>query len=175
MDFKVFNEEFDPGSDWTLAACLTHASRTAARGELASPGGEWRTGEYNIGICLRVGDNLRKLKLIPHIPYGGKRGIFGPRARREAYAGLASWWGKGLPRRWSVAGLRGWSATLGLRHGPDSYGRQQWGILDNGRKPDPAMPRVWRRPEGCKALSEGRKVLALIKLIIDVTFRRSTG
>jgi CO/xanthine dehydrogenase Mo-binding subunit len=27
------------------------------------------------------------------------------------------------------------------RHGPDSYGRQQWGILDNGRKPDPAMPR----------------------------------
>ena len=22
------------------------------------------------------------------------------------------------------------------------YGRQQWGILDNGRKPDPAMPRV---------------------------------
>ena len=26
-------------------------------------------------------------------------------------------------------------------HGPDSYGRQQWGILDKGRKPDPAMPR----------------------------------
>ena len=23
-----------------------------------------------------------------------------------------------------------------------SYGRQQWGILDNGRKPDPAMPRA---------------------------------
>ncbi|VDK74089.1 unnamed protein product [Anisakis simplex] len=29
-----------------------------------------------------------------------------------------------------------------LRHGPDSYGRQQWGILHNGRKPDAAMPRV---------------------------------
>ena len=42
---------------------------------------------------------------------------------------------------------------MGLRHGPDSYGRQQWGILDNGRKPDPAMQRVGRRPEGCKALS----------------------
>ena len=28
---------------------------------------------------------------------------------------LASWWGKGLPRRRSVAGLRGRSATLGLR------------------------------------------------------------
>src|SRR5438105_15001667 len=28
---------------------------------------------------------------------------------------LASWWGNGLPRRRSVAGLRGRSATLGLR------------------------------------------------------------
>ena len=69
-------------------------------------------------------------------------GIFGPIASGGACVGLASWWGKGLPRRRSVAGLRGWPATLGLRHGPDSYGRQQWGILDNGRKPDPAMPRV---------------------------------
>ncbi len=31
--------------------------------------------------------------------------------------------------------------TLGLRYGPDSYGRQQWGILHNGRKPDAATPR----------------------------------
>ena len=30
-------------------------------------------------------------------------------------ARLAGWWGKGLPRRRSVAGLRGRSATLGLR------------------------------------------------------------
>ena len=30
---------------------------------------------------------------------------------------------------------------LGLRHGPDSYGRQQWGIFRNGRKPDGATPR----------------------------------
>src|SRR5436189_6358980 len=28
---------------------------------------------------------------------------------------LASWWGKSLPRRRSVAGLRGRTATLGLR------------------------------------------------------------
>ena len=54
---------------------------------------------------------------------------------------LASWWGNGLPRRRWVAGLRGWSATLGLRHGPDSYGRQQWGILRNGGNPDAATPR----------------------------------
>ena len=46
-------------------------------------------------------------------------------AVRCAQMGLASRWGKGSPRRRSLAGLRGWSATLGLRHGPDSYGRQQ--------------------------------------------------
>ena len=27
-----FFEEFDPGSGWTLAGCLTHASRTTLRG-----------------------------------------------------------------------------------------------------------------------------------------------
>jgi hypothetical protein len=41
-----------------------------------------------------------------------------------------------------VAGLRGWSATLGLRHCPDSYGRLQSRILDNVRKHDPATPRA---------------------------------
>ena len=53
----------------------------------------------------------------------------------------ASWWGNGLPRRRRVAGLRGWSAGLGLRHGPDSYGGQQLGILRNGGNPDAATPR----------------------------------
>ncbi len=43
------------------------------------------------------------------------------------------------PSRRSVAGLRGRTATLELRHGPDFYGRQQWGILGNGRNPDLAM------------------------------------
>ena len=37
-------------------------------------GGEWRTGEEYIGIYLFVGDNVGKLTLIPHTPYGGKRG-----------------------------------------------------------------------------------------------------
>src|SRR5713226_6617676 len=36
-------------------------------------------------------------------------------AGRWARGRLASWWGKSLPRRRSVAGLRGRSATLGLR------------------------------------------------------------
>jgi hypothetical protein len=76
-------------------------------------------------------------------------------AMRWARGALASWWGNGSPRRRCVADLRGWSATLGLRHGPDSYGRQQWGILHNGGNPDAAMPREWWRPSGCKALSSG--------------------
>ena len=29
---RDWTKEFDPGSDWTLAACFTHASRTAAQG-----------------------------------------------------------------------------------------------------------------------------------------------
>src|SRR5690349_22909913 len=36
-------------------------------------------------------------------------------ALRGACGRLASWWGKSSPRRRSVAGLRGRSATLGLR------------------------------------------------------------
>src|SRR3981081_1293047 len=52
----------------------------------------------------------------------------------------ACWGGNGPPRRRRVAGLRGRPATLGLRHGPDSYGRQQWGILHNGGNPDAATP-----------------------------------
>src|ERR1044072_5382398 len=67
----------------------------------------------------------------------------------------ACWWGNGLPRLRRVAGLRGRPATLGLRHGPDSYGRQQWGILRNGRKSDAATPRGGRRPSAYKPLSAG--------------------
>src|SRR5476649_1676347 len=91
-----------------------------------------------------------------------------PLAIGAADGRLASWWGKGLPRRRSVAGLRGRSATLGLRHGPDSYGRQQWGILHNGRKPDAATPRGGRRLSGCKPLSGRTKPLGLIAQRVTV-------
>ena len=74
-------------------------------------------------------------------------------AERWTRVRLASWWGKGPPRRRSVAGLRGRTATLGLRHGPDSYGRQQWGILHNGGNSDAATPREGRRFSDCKPLS----------------------
>ena len=45
-----------------------------------------------------------------------------------------------------------------LRDGPNSYGRQQWGILGNGRKPDPATPREGRR-------SSDRKLLSPVKIM----------
>ncbi len=81
-------------------------------------------------------------------PGGGGWGR-GPLGRRR---------GNGPPcRRW-VAGLRDRPATLGLRYGPDSYGRQQWGILRNGGNPDAATPRAGRRPSGCKPLSAGKIV-----------------
>ena len=50
-----------------------------------------------------------------------------------------------------------------LRHGPDSYGRQQWGILGNGRKPDPATPREGRRFSDCKLLSLVTKKMTVAK------------
>jgi len=76
-------------------------------------------------------------------------------AGRGARVLSASWYGNGVPRRRRVAGLRGCPATLGLRHGPDSYGGQQLGILRNGRKPDAATPRVGWRSSDCKPLFPG--------------------
>src|SRR6202161_4074703 len=115
----------------------------------------------------------RKLGLIPDVPARGKEASAS--ASRWARGPLACWWGNGSPRlRW-VAGLRGRSATLGLRHGPDSYGRQQWGILRNARKRDAATPRGGRRLSGCKPLSVGTKPHRLIAAWGDGTFTRSTG
>ena len=109
--------------------------------------------------CLILGDNSWKRLLIPHkrtkaawLSVKNSGGI------RWIRGWLASWWGNGSPRRRSVAGLRGWTATLGLRHGPNSYGRQQWGILHNGGNPDEATPREWRSISVCKALSAGKKM-----------------
>ena len=41
----TYHGEFDPGSGRTLAACLTHASRTRGHEKLASYEIEWQTGE----------------------------------------------------------------------------------------------------------------------------------
>ena len=42
---SIYHGEFDPGSGRTLAACLTHASRTRRDEKLASYQFEWQTGE----------------------------------------------------------------------------------------------------------------------------------
>src|SRR3954465_6360022 len=109
-------------------------------------------------ICPALWDKPGKLGLIPNTPCWS-HGLVG-----ESFCGVgwarglsACWWGDGLPRRRRVAGLRGCPATLGLRYGPDSYGRQQWGILHNGRKPDAATPREGLRPSGCQPLAAGKK------------------
>jgi hypothetical protein len=131
--------EFDSGSGRTLAACLTHASRTESA--LRSDSSGERVSNTWV-ICPALWDKPGKLGLIPNTPCWS-HGLVG-----ESFCGVgwarglsACWWGDGLPRRRRVAGLRGCPATLGLRYGPDSYGRQQWGILHNGRKPDAATPR----------------------------------
>ena len=52
---------------------------------------------------------------------------------------------------------------MGLRHGPDSYGRQQWGILRNGGNPDAATPREGRRFSDCKLLFLVKKRMTVAK------------
>ena len=64
---KIYNEEFDPGSGWTLAAGLTHASRGAAcsnfRVWMTATGARVRNAW---ATCPFQGDNRWKRRLIPH-------------------------------------------------------------------------------------------------------------
>ena len=97
-------------------------------------------------ICPQVGDSSAKAELIPNVVVPGIRDYLKPGIRKDlalkdepasyqlvgevtAHQGLR------------VAGLRGWSATLGLRHCPDSYGRLQSRIIRNARKRDDATLR----------------------------------
>ena len=48
LEYKYYSEEFDPGSGWTLATGLTHASRGAAWEKLAFPDGDRRMGESRV-------------------------------------------------------------------------------------------------------------------------------
>ena len=108
--------------------------------------------------CLCQRDNSRKRLLIRYMttaPHGAAVKDF--IGQRWAHIPLGSWWDNSPPSRRWVAELRGWSATLGLKHGPDSYGRQQWGILGNGGNSDPATPRGGRRFSDWKPLSQKTK------------------
>ena len=135
---KIFyNEEFDPGSGWTLATGLTHASRGAAQG-----GNTW------VATGARVSNTYPTFPLLGHSPskdgltpdgltwlHENVSKVYG---KGWGCVPLACWRGNGPPRRRWIGVLRGRSPTLELRHGPNSYGRQQWGILVNGRKAEPA-------------------------------------
>ena len=142
-----FYGEFDPGSERTLAAWIRHASRTRKGGQLPEYSGELVSTKWV--MCLLVGDNTWKQVLIPHVawrPLGFQvKGVRKGAAERAARSRLACWRGKSPPRLRSVGGLRGWSPTLGLRYGPDSYGGQQSRGFGNGRKSDRATPRAGRR------------------------------
>ena len=82
---------------------------------------------------------------------------------------LVCWRGNGPPRlRW-IGVLRGRSPTLELRHGPNSYGRQQWGILHNGGNPDAATPRGGRRSSDCKLLLL-RKIMTVLNKEVTANY-----
>jgi hypothetical protein len=109
--------------------------------------------------CPEAGGNAGKLALIPHTLPRRSSGAGKPQGTLGGVrVRLAGWRGDGPPRRRSVAGLRGRSATGGLRHGPHTCGWQQRGIFGNGRKPDRATPRAGRRPSGCKPLLGGTRM-----------------
>ena len=65
--------EFDPGSGWTLAACITHSSRTELfwlilREALRQLSGGRVSNAW--ATCPCVGDNVWKRTLIPHNVFG---------------------------------------------------------------------------------------------------------
>ncbi len=96
--------------------------------------------------CPEVGDNLAKAGLIPDVVACrmARRLKVGILRNLPLWEGPASYQLVGevtAHQGLRVAGLRGWSATLGLRHCPDSYGRLQSRIIRNARKRDDATLR----------------------------------
>ena len=67
-----------------------------------------------MGTYPLVRNTGEKSPTIPH-RFREETKLGKPGAMGRACGRLASWWGKSLPRQRSVAGLRGRSATLGLR------------------------------------------------------------
>ncbi len=61
--YKHYNGEFDPGSGWTLAGGLTHASRAVFLLRKRESGVRVRN---TCATCLYLGNSLPKGRLIPH-------------------------------------------------------------------------------------------------------------
>ncbi len=102
-----------------------------------------RSGESGVRVrntwvtCPEDGDNLPKGGLIPNVVVPGirdglKAGILRNLSLQEGPASHQLVGEVTAHQGLRVAGLRGWSATLGLRHCPDSYGRLQSRIICNG-------------------------------------------
>ena len=66
---EIFFREFDPGSGWTLAACITHSSRTDWFDSLLLKKVSGGRVSNAWATCLSEGDNTGKLVLIPHEAY----------------------------------------------------------------------------------------------------------
>ena len=107
----------------TNAGGVPHTCKSNEK--LPSGSRKWRTGEYNIGNLPLGGGQQRETSA--NTPYERSWNAILENSGAQGWVciWLASWRCNGPPRRRSVAGLRGWSATMGLRHGPYSYGRQQ--------------------------------------------------
>ena len=60
----LLHGEFDPGSELTLVACLSHASRTRKPSSEGEYSGERVSNTWV--TCLRVGDNTSNEVLIPN-------------------------------------------------------------------------------------------------------------
>jgi hypothetical protein len=81
----TFDGEFDPGSGRTLAACLTHASRTE-RPACGYSSGERVSNTW--ATCPQLWDNSRKRVLIPNVdilPHGGLLKVFSAEDGPAAY------------------------------------------------------------------------------------------
>src|SRR5437773_9196598 len=73
---------------------------------------------------------------------------------------LASWWGKSSPRRRSVAGLRGRSATLGLRTAqtPTGGSSEEFSAMDASLTEQRRVQEEGLRIVNCFSLGRGRTV-----------------
>src|ERR1700709_597932 len=73
VGYMAFNGEFDPGSGRTLAACLTHASRTE-RPACGYSSGERVSNTW--ATCPQLRDNTWKQVLIPDNNFSSHGGWF---------------------------------------------------------------------------------------------------
>ena len=82
---KLYNEEFDPGSGWTLAAGLTHASRTVTeKACFLLTSGERVRNAYATYLFLR--NSPEKFGLIPYNNIHSHVWIFKAFAEKDGHA-----------------------------------------------------------------------------------------